>query len=71
VELTEHMGYERRDLEGQNSGNSRNGITTKKLKCEFGEIDLGTCGIAKGVLNRPSRAKGRVDSKLANKRTTA
>ena len=42
VELTEHVGYEKHDPAGHHSGNSRNGITTKKLKGEFGEIDLET-----------------------------
>ena len=42
VELTEHVGYEKHDPAGHNSGNSRNGTTTKKLKGEFGEIDLET-----------------------------
>ena len=35
-------GYEKHDPAGDNSGNSRNGTTTKKLKGEFGEIDLET-----------------------------
>jgi putative transposase len=42
VELTEHVGYEKHDPAGHNSGNSRNGSSTKKLKGEFGEIDLET-----------------------------
>jgi putative transposase len=42
VELTEHVGYEKHDPAGHHSGNSRNGSTTKKLKGEFGEIDLET-----------------------------
>ena len=42
VELTEHVGYEKHDPAGHHSGNSRNGSTTKKLKGEFGEMDLET-----------------------------
>ena len=42
AELTDHVGYEKHDQAGHNSGNSRNGTTTKKLKGEFGEIDLET-----------------------------
>ena len=42
VELTEHLGYQKHDPAGNNSGNSRNGATTKKLKGEFGEIALET-----------------------------
>ena len=32
AELTEHLGYEKYDAAGHNSGNSRNGGTTKTLK---------------------------------------
>jgi putative transposase len=42
AELTEHLGYEKHDPAGHKSGNSRNGTTGKKLKGEFGEIDLET-----------------------------
>jgi putative transposase len=42
AELTEHVGYEKHDPAGHNSGNSRNGITKKELKGDFGEIDLET-----------------------------
>lgn len=41
-ELTEQLGYEKHDPAGQNSGNSRNGVTRKKLKGDFGEIELET-----------------------------
>ena len=42
AELTEHVGYEKHDPAGYNSGNSRNGTTKKTLKGEFGEMDLET-----------------------------
>src|SRR5450759_4892465 len=42
AELTDHVGYEKHDPAGNNSGNSRNGTSKKKLKGEFGEIDLET-----------------------------
>ena len=42
AELTQHVGYEKHDPVGNNSGNSRNGSTTKKLKGDFGEIELET-----------------------------
>src|SRR5665213_2584571 len=42
AELTEHVGYEKHDLAGHNSGNSRNGVTAKTVKGEFGEITLET-----------------------------
>ena len=40
AELTEHVGYERGDPEGRNSGNSRNGNSQKTLKGTFGTIPL-------------------------------
>jgi putative transposase len=42
AEMTEHLGYEKHDPVGHNSGNSRNGVTTKTLKGEFGEMPLET-----------------------------
>src|SRR6202044_678689 len=42
AELTEHLGYEKHDSAGHNSGNSRNGATTKTLKGDFGGLPLGT-----------------------------
>ena len=42
AELTQHLGYEKHDPVGNNSGNSRNGKTTKKLSGEFGEMELET-----------------------------
>src|SRR5579863_4212424 len=42
AEMTEHVGYEAHDPAGHNSGNSRNGATTKTLKGDFGEVPLET-----------------------------
>ena len=42
AEMTDHLGYEKHDPVGQNTGNSRNGKTTKSLKGEFGELPLET-----------------------------
>ncbi len=42
AELTEHVGYEKHDPAGYNSGNSRNGASKKKLKGDFGEMELET-----------------------------
>src|ERR1700683_3501797 len=39
-ELTEHLGYAKHDPAGDNSGNSRNGVTRKTLKGDFGAVDL-------------------------------
>jgi transposase-like protein len=40
VEMTEHLGYERHDVAGNNSGNSRNGSFPKSVVTEVGEVDL-------------------------------
>jgi len=42
TELTHHLGYEKHDSAGHNSGNSRNGVTSKTVKGEFGEIVVDT-----------------------------
>lgn len=42
AELSDHLGYEKHDPAGHKTGNSRNGTTGKKLKGDFGEIDLET-----------------------------
>ena len=70
AELTEHLGYEKHDPAGHNSGNSRNGGTTKTLKGDFGQMPLETpamtgrsrsrCrAIATAAMNRRSSAKAR------------
>ena len=40
AELTEHLGYERHDAAGDNSGNSRNGKSNKTLKGDFGKLPI-------------------------------
>src|SRR5436305_10463660 len=42
AEMTEHLGYEKHDPVGYNSGNSRNGKSQKALRGEFGELELET-----------------------------
>ena len=42
AEMTSHLGYEKRDLAGKKSGNSRNGVTRKTLKGDFGEVEVVT-----------------------------
>jgi len=41
-ELTHHLGYGKHEPSGKHSGNSRNGVTRKTLKGDFGEIELET-----------------------------
>jgi putative transposase len=40
AELTHHLGYEKHDPAGNNSGNSRNGTSGKTVKGEFGQLEL-------------------------------
>ena len=40
AELTTHLGYEKHSGEGQHSGNSRNGTSAKRLKGEFGTLEI-------------------------------
>ncbi len=40
AEIDAHLGYQKYALEGKNTGNSRNGTTAKKLKTQYGEVDL-------------------------------
>ena len=40
TELTDHLGYERGDVSGRGSGNSRNGTSRKKLQTDIGAVDL-------------------------------
>lgn len=58
AELTEHLGYDKHDPAGRNSGNSRNGATTKTLKGEFGEMPLETPRDRNGTFEPKMIAKG-------------
>lgn len=40
AEMDEHLGYEKHSVEGNNSGNSRNGYTGKNIKIRFGGTDI-------------------------------
>jgi putative transposase len=40
AELATHLGYEKHDTTGYNTGNSRNGTSPKTLKGEFGEVGI-------------------------------
>src|SRR5918998_4249282 len=39
-EMTHHLGYEKHDSKGNNSGNSRNGSTPKTLKGKRGQVEI-------------------------------
>ena len=54
-ELDEHLGYEKHSPEGRNSGNSRNGSYTKKVKTEtLGDLVLNIPGTGKVILSPSS-----------------
>ena len=40
AEMSMHLGYTRHDPAGNNSGNSRNGTTTKTVRSQAGELEL-------------------------------
>ena len=40
AEMTEHLGYEKHCIDGNGSGNSRNGKSKKILKGDHGEVEL-------------------------------
>ena len=42
VEMDEHLGYEKHSAAGKNSGNSRNGTSSKVIKGDFGEVEIST-----------------------------
>jgi putative transposase len=58
AEMTYHLGYEKHDPAGYHSGNSRNGTTKKKLKGDFGEIELETPRDRNGSFEPKMVAKG-------------
>ena len=60
AELTHHLGYEKHDPAGYNSGNSRNGTTPKTVKGEFGEV----------LVETPRDRNGTFEPKILPKRQT-
>ena len=40
AEMSEHLGYVKHSVDGNNSGNSRNGYSTKTLKTSMGETEI-------------------------------
>jgi len=42
LEMEEHLGYVRHDAAGRGSGNSRNGLSSKTVRGDFGEIEIET-----------------------------
>ncbi len=42
AEMDEHLGYEKHAKSGKNTGNSRNGCSSKIIKGDFGEVEITT-----------------------------
>lgn len=42
AEIEDHLGYSKHNPKGKNSGNSRNGYTSKTLKGDFGHVEMDT-----------------------------
>ena len=40
AEMDEHLGYEKHDISGNNTGNSRNGYNRKTISTQHGETEL-------------------------------
>jgi putative transposase len=40
AEMSERLGYEKRDPDGRNSGNSRNGTRSKTVLTEIGPVEI-------------------------------
>jgi putative transposase len=60
AEMTEHLGYEKHDPDGYNSGNNRNGTTRKMLQGDFGQVEIET----------PRDRKGEFEPQFVPKRQT-
>jgi hypothetical protein len=65
AEMTDHLGYAKHDQAGHNSGNSRNGKTTKVLKGDFGSCRWRRRGTATVPSSRRSSAKDRRASRAS------
>lgn len=59
-EMNAHLGYAKHEPAGANSGNSRNGVTRKKLKGDFGEVEIET----------PRDRKGEFEPQMVRKNQT-
>ena len=59
-EMKAHLGYGKHDPAGANTGNSRNGVTRKTLKGDFGEVEIET----------PRDRKGEFEPQMVRKNQT-
>jgi len=60
AEMEEYLGYEKHSVEGNNSGNSRNGYGKKRIKSDYGECEIAV----------PRDRKGEFEPQIIEKRQT-
>ena len=60
AEIDEHLGYEKHDVAGNNSGNSRNGYNRKTIISDYGESEIAI----------PRDRNGEFEPKVLEKRQT-
>lgn len=60
AEMEEYLGYEKHSVEGNNSGNSRNGYGRKRIKSDYGECEIAV----------PRDRNGEFEPKIIEKRQT-
>jgi putative transposase len=58
VEMEQHLGYKKHAVEGRKSGNSRNGLSNKTIRGDFGEVEI----------ESPRDRKGSFDPLIVKKR---
>ncbi len=69
TELADHLGYEKYSSKGKNSGNSRNGFTTKSIRNDNGEIELNVPRDRNGefdpiIVEKYQRTLGPIEDKI-------
>lgn len=69
AEMTEHLGYEKNSIQGNNSGNNRNGKTPKAVRTSQGEINLSIPRDRNGqfepiVVEKHQKALGDIEDKI-------
>ncbi len=60
TEIGEHLGYEKHSIEGNNTGNSRNGYNRKTIISDYGESEIAV----------PRGRNGKFEPKVLEKRQT-
>jgi hypothetical protein len=58
-EITDHLGYDKHDAEGRNSGNSRNGTRAKTVLTDVGPVEVKVPAMSQAASSRRSTAGSR------------